>query len=85
MSPNVLRMPHCPEASPLLISHSLLQLADVVWKAGLTGVADELVMLAHTAIDRGGEEDEPHECHVAAGLSVIHPPLPTPGKGLRSL
>ena len=52
---NVLRMPHCPETSPLLISHSLLQLADVVWKAGLTSLADELIHLAHTAIDRKQE------------------------------
>lgn len=55
MPSNVLRMPHCPQASPLLISHSLLQMADVVWKAGLTGVADELVHLAHSAIDRAEE------------------------------
>jgi hypothetical protein len=48
-------MPHCPETSPLLISHSLLQLADVVWKAGLTSLADELIHLAHTAIDRKQE------------------------------
>lgn len=47
----VLRMPHCPEASPLLISHSLLQMADVVWKAGLPNLADELLNLAHAAID----------------------------------
>ncbi|MFT8718956.1 hypothetical protein [Acetobacter sp.] len=57
MPSNVLRMPHCPSASPLLISHSLLQMADVVWKAGLTGVADELLHLAHSAIDRADEPE----------------------------
>ncbi|NHN86736.1 hypothetical protein GOB93_19220 [Acetobacter musti] len=52
MSANVLRMPHCPQTSPLMISHSLLQMADVVWRAGMTGLAVELVGLAHSAIDR---------------------------------
>ncbi|AQS86139.1 hypothetical protein A0U92_16805 [Acetobacter aceti] len=55
MSGNILRLPHCPEASPILISHSLLQLADVVWQAGLPGLANDLVSLAHSAIDRPSE------------------------------
>lgn len=55
MSGNILRLPHCPEASPMLISHSLLQLADVVWQAGLPGLANDLVGLAHSAIDRSSD------------------------------
>lgn len=39
----------------MLISHSLLQLADVVWQAGLPGLANDLVGLAHSAIDRSAE------------------------------
>ncbi|GBR01625.1 hypothetical protein [Acetobacter oeni] len=56
MSANVLRMPHCPQTSPLMISHSLLQMADVVWRAGLPGLAKELVGLAHSAIDRPSDQ-----------------------------
>ncbi|NHO32347.1 hypothetical protein [Acetobacter fallax] len=56
MPANVVRMPHCPQTSPLLISHSLLQMADIVWKAGLPGLATELVGLAHSAFDRGADK-----------------------------
>ncbi|GBQ95294.1 hypothetical protein AA23498_2269 [Acetobacter nitrogenifigens DSM 23921 = NBRC 105050] len=52
MAANVLRLPHCPQTSPLLISHSLLQMADVVWEAGMTSIANELIALAHSAFDR---------------------------------
>lgn len=51
MSAQVLRIPRCPETSPLVISHSLLQMADAVWKAGETGVASALLGLAHSVID----------------------------------
>lgn len=60
MPSKILRLPHCPQTSPLLISHSLLQLADVVWNAGLPGLATDLVGLAHSAIDHDASDTPAH-------------------------
>jgi hypothetical protein len=55
---NVIRLPYTAQISPMTVSNSLLQLADLVWDAGMKNLASELIGLAHSAFDDGHDTEQ---------------------------